>query len=370
MATSDGGEGSIDLIESAPNLDSPDAFELCLKSEMRGHLAEAIATLSEREQLVLSLYYREELTMKEIAEVVGVALSRVSQIRVAAIAKLRAAMEHTAPREQTGRAAVAPARRTAVGDLGHDGQALPHGRSAVVGDAQGPDELVVELVVAEALHPDGTADDIGVFEGHGALFLGRDPGWARSPLAGHFARDRTYPVSCVWPPSRPPPVPIAPENLEPPATWWRRRRRPEPLVVLPEYFLVAGAPEVSGPAPRPWTGPRCLGVGRWPAHGIHLVAGSFPETPGRPRGRLSNTSCLFGPDGALLAVYRKIHLFDVALRGVEFRESATIAPATDLVVLPVAGADDRRPAVLGLSLCYDVRFPELYRMLALAGPPS
>jgi RNA polymerase sigma factor for flagellar operon FliA len=75
---------------------------------MRGHLAEAIATLSEREQLVLSLYYREELTMKEIAEVVGVALSRVSQIRVAAIAKLRTAMEHTAPREQTRRAASQP----------------------------------------------------------------------------------------------------------------------------------------------------------------------------------------------------------------------------------------------------------------------
>jgi len=108
VAPSDGGDGSIDLIESAPNPDSPDAFELCLKSEMRGHLAEAIATLSEREQLVLSLYYREELTMKEIAEVVGVALSRVSQIRVAAIAKLRTAMEHTAPREQTRRAASQP----------------------------------------------------------------------------------------------------------------------------------------------------------------------------------------------------------------------------------------------------------------------
>lgn len=94
--------GPVDLIESAPSLDDPDAFELCLKGEMRTHLAEAIATLSEREQLILSLYYREELTMKEIAAVVGIALSRVSQIRVAAIAKLRKAMMHTVNAQPKG----------------------------------------------------------------------------------------------------------------------------------------------------------------------------------------------------------------------------------------------------------------------------
>jgi RNA polymerase sigma factor for flagellar operon FliA len=90
------GDGSemIDLIESAPNLEDPDQFELCLQGEMKGHLADAIGKLSEREQLILSLYYREELTMKEIAKVVGVALSRVSQIRDAAIAKLRKSLAH------------------------------------------------------------------------------------------------------------------------------------------------------------------------------------------------------------------------------------------------------------------------------------
>lgn len=102
VAASDYSDESIDLIESAPSLDDPDAFELCLKGEMRSHLAEAIAGLSEREQLILSLYYREELTMKEIAEVVGVALSRVSQIRVAAIAKLRKAMAHVEQRHPAG----------------------------------------------------------------------------------------------------------------------------------------------------------------------------------------------------------------------------------------------------------------------------
>ena len=99
VASSEFNQGSVDLIESAPSLDDPDAFELCLKSEMRTHLAQAIETLSQREQLILSLYYREELTMKEIAAVVGIALSRVSQIRVATIAKLRRAMAHIEQRQ-------------------------------------------------------------------------------------------------------------------------------------------------------------------------------------------------------------------------------------------------------------------------------
>lgn len=98
---------SMDVIESAPDLKEPDPFELCLQGEMKSHLAEAIAKLSEREQLILSLYYREELTMKEIAQVVGVALSRVSQIRQATIVKLKKHLEHiesrpAGPRRITG----------------------------------------------------------------------------------------------------------------------------------------------------------------------------------------------------------------------------------------------------------------------------
>jgi RNA polymerase sigma factor for flagellar operon FliA len=97
VAATDGGEETIDVIESAPDLDDPNPFDLCLEGEMKSHLAEAIGKLTEREQLILSLYYREELTMKEIAQVVGVALSRVSQIRQAAVIKLR---EHLAHLEQ------------------------------------------------------------------------------------------------------------------------------------------------------------------------------------------------------------------------------------------------------------------------------
>jgi len=94
MAVSNDSSESLDVIESAPNLDDPDPFDLCLQGERKAHLAEAIAKLSEREQLILSLYYREELTMKEIAEVVGMSLSRVSQIRQAMMNKLRESLAH------------------------------------------------------------------------------------------------------------------------------------------------------------------------------------------------------------------------------------------------------------------------------------
>jgi len=102
VATSNSDSETIDVIESAPGLDDPDPFELCLQGEMKSHLAEAIARLSQREQLILSLYYREELTMKEIAKVVGVALSRVSQIRQAAVIKLRETLAHLEQRPSAG----------------------------------------------------------------------------------------------------------------------------------------------------------------------------------------------------------------------------------------------------------------------------
>ena len=152
------------------------------------------------------------------------------------------------------------------------------------------------------------------------------------------------------------------------------------LIVLPEYFSVAGTPDVLRAGAEPLDGPTMAwAASTASALGVHLVAGSFPERTGAADGRLANTSCLVGPDGATLAVYRKMHLFDVALRSVEFRESDTIAPGSDVVVVPLTPQlrrDDGvapsapsapSPTVLGLSLCYDIRFPELYRMLALAG---
>ena len=76
----------------------------------------------------------------------------------------------------------------------------------------------------------------------------------------------------------------------------------------------------------------------------------------------SNTSVLFGPDGVRLAVYRKMHLFDVDVpEGVSFRESATVAPGSEVVV----AATPFGP--VGLSICYDLRFGELYRELVALG---
>jgi RNA polymerase sigma factor FliA len=81
-----------DLIESAPSQNEDDPFTLCLRGEMHGRLAQSIGQLSEREQLLLSLYYREELTMREVAEVIGVKQSRASQIHSMILIKLRAAL--------------------------------------------------------------------------------------------------------------------------------------------------------------------------------------------------------------------------------------------------------------------------------------
>jgi RNA polymerase sigma factor for flagellar operon FliA len=84
----------LDLIESAPSAGRDNPFELCLEGEMKTHLAAAVSRMSEREQLILSLYYYEELTMKEVSEVVGIAVSRVSQIHAAAMLKLRVSLAH------------------------------------------------------------------------------------------------------------------------------------------------------------------------------------------------------------------------------------------------------------------------------------
>jgi len=81
-----------DLIESAPSNDDNDPFTQCLRGEIHGELTRTIAQLPEREQLLLSLYYREELTMREVAEVIGVRQSRASQIHSMILLKLRAAL--------------------------------------------------------------------------------------------------------------------------------------------------------------------------------------------------------------------------------------------------------------------------------------
>ncbi|MBW1879922.1 MAG: carbon-nitrogen hydrolase family protein [Deltaproteobacteria bacterium] len=95
--------------------------------------------------------------------------------------------------------------------------------------------------------------------------------------------------------------------------------------------------------------------------GIHVLLGSFNERSDDPR-RCYNTSVLIGPDGQLLGTYRKIHLFDVDLPPeLCFAESATVEPGDTPVVVDCALGR------LGLSICYDLRFPELYQLLVSQG---
>jgi deaminated glutathione amidase len=95
--------------------------------------------------------------------------------------------------------------------------------------------------------------------------------------------------------------------------------------------------------------------------GVDLVAGSFLETvPGQLKP--ANTSVHVGPDGEVKAVYRKIHMFDVEVGGRVYRESEIERPGEEIVLSRTAGGVE-----LGLSVCYDLRFPELYRILAVRG---
>lgn len=96
------------------------------------------------------------------------------------------------------------------------------------------------------------------------------------------------------------------------------------------------------------------------AHGVYLHLGSLAVA--LPDGRFANRSILFGPDGAIIASYDKIHLFDATLPGLrEYRESATYKGGDVAVVTPAAGFN------LGMAICYDVRFPALFNALAGAG---
>jgi predicted amidohydrolase len=134
------------------------------------------------------------------------------------------------------------------------------------------------------------------------------------------------------------------------------------LVVLPERLDMRGAAAdyLAGAEPldgRPVSWARALAR----ELSIDLVAGSVAERR-EGRERVSNTSVHVGADGEIRAAYRKIHMFDVEVGGVEYRESEH-SEAADEIVLSEAGGG----VSVGLTICYDLRFPELYRILALRG---
>jgi deaminated glutathione amidase len=134
------------------------------------------------------------------------------------------------------------------------------------------------------------------------------------------------------------------------------------LVALPEYLQYRGGDDgyraSARPIPGDHTSPFVEVAQR---HGAWILVGSLAEASDDPN-RPFNTSVLIRPDGVIEATYRKIHLFDVAVEnGPADTESARVSAGDTTVVANVDGL------ALGLSICYDVRFPELYRTLALAG---
>jgi predicted amidohydrolase len=133
------------------------------------------------------------------------------------------------------------------------------------------------------------------------------------------------------------------------------------LVVLPEKWpllgsgaqLQAGAEAIDGPAVS-WARECARELE------LELVAGSFTELA--PDGQRHNTSLHISPTGEIRARYRKIHMFDVTIGGLEYRESEYEEPGDEIVVSRTdAGVE------LGMTICYDLRFPELYRILAVRG---
>ncbi|WP_309082884.1 carbon-nitrogen hydrolase family protein [Chelativorans sp.] len=140
-----------------------------------------------------------------------------------------------------------------------------------------------------------------------------------------------------------------------------RLDRPD-LIVLPEYYATLNA----DPADQQATGEEYpdgesfrLMSALAEKHKVTIHAGSVVEKSGN---RFHNTTVVFGPSGELLAKYRKIHLFDVVVPGgMVFQESDTVAPGEDIVTYRIG------EFTVGCAICYDLRFPELFRKLRDAG---
>jgi deaminated glutathione amidase len=134
------------------------------------------------------------------------------------------------------------------------------------------------------------------------------------------------------------------------------------LVVLPEKWNVLGTPEQLAAGAEPLDGPSTAWAGALARElRIDLIAGSIVE---RREGhdKHANASVHVGPDGEPKAVYRKLHLFDVEVGGAVYRESDGEAPGDEIVTTTLQDG-----TVAGMAICYDLRFPELFRVLTLRG---
>lgn len=134
------------------------------------------------------------------------------------------------------------------------------------------------------------------------------------------------------------------------------------LVLLPEKWTVLGRAEVVEEHAQTLDGPAVQWAQRTAAElHIDLVAGSFVERRAGQE-KTSNTSLHVGRDGVIRAIYRKLHMFDVEVEGTVYAESAREQAGEEVITTTLADG-----STLGMSICYDVRFPELYRALSDRG---
>lgn len=133
------------------------------------------------------------------------------------------------------------------------------------------------------------------------------------------------------------------------------------LIMLPEYFNFLGPDEEWPAAAEPLDGSPAVALIRRKAgeHRVYIHLGSFLERDGS---RVYNTGVVFDPKGDIVAQYRKIHLYDVEIPGgLVYLESRTLTPGSRTAVFHIDGI------TFGMSTCYDLRFPELFRRLADQG---
>jgi deaminated glutathione amidase len=134
------------------------------------------------------------------------------------------------------------------------------------------------------------------------------------------------------------------------------------LVALPERWNLLASGEEMATGAEALDGPSLSAARSWARElGIHLLAGTVAERAADPGEKAFNASVLIGPHGEDLAVYRKIHMFDVEAGGVIYCESAHQQAGEEIVSATVDGLE------IGLTVCYDLRFPELHRILAVRG---
>jgi deaminated glutathione amidase len=134
------------------------------------------------------------------------------------------------------------------------------------------------------------------------------------------------------------------------------------LVALPEVWPYLGPDDVSRDQAETIPGPISEALAqRARRHGIYIHGGSiYEKQPGDPG--MYNTTVVIDPTGEIIAHYSKIHMYDVVLDGIaEYQESATVTPGNETTITEIDGIP------VGLTICYDLRFPELFRILALKG---